>query len=93
MKPWLILAGALGVIALASLPRRENRAQSGRMRTLTKAKKPARKPRAKVLPYGIKPIPLPKKCSTVGDLRDMGDEFGKGADWAVIESAYKSRNL
>jgi hypothetical protein len=45
------------------------------------------------LPYGIKPLPLPKKCSTVGDLRALGEDFGKGADWDLIKRAYEARNV
>ena len=75
------------------LSTKQTRTHSDLMSTLTKTRKPARKSGSTMLPYGIKPITLPKKLSTVGDLRDMGDAFGKGADLAVIEGAFKARNL
>jgi hypothetical protein len=55
-------------------------------------KKRLRRPAAKAnsLPYGIKPRPLPKGHSVVGDLH--GRDFAPGADLALVEAAYASRN-
>lgn len=59
-------------------------------------KKPARsaaRRRVKASPsYGIAPRPLPKNCATVGDSRAKG-AFAIGADLAVVETAFASRNL
>lgn len=71
------------------------------MATITKSKKPARKPvrparaakPAKLLPYGITPRALPAGVAVAGDFRAAGAEFGKGVDLSLVESAYKSRSL
>lgn len=71
------------------------------MTTITKSKKPARKPvrparaakPAKLLPYGITPRALPAGVAVAGDFRAAAVEFGKGVDLSLVESAYKSRSL
>ena len=73
------------------------------MSTLTKAKKPGRKPSTRRTPKKsalekeilslVGTCKLPPAKGTAADLlRDVeSGEWGKGVDWARVELAYKSR--
>lgn len=100
MKPayWFALAVAAVVcVVLAGLSWRPVEASSGDMPTV--AKKPAARRRAgsakkpaAVIP-GLSPRRSPPPpVGTVADVRKMKD-FGKGADWDLIEAAHAARDL
>lgn len=100
MKPtaWLWLLPLAGLLVLVRLPRPAPVAHSEDMSTLTKAKKsavkrPPAKPAALRRIAGLSPRRTPPAAvGTVGDILKMGADFGKGADWNVIETAHESRD-
>lgn len=69
------------------------------MKTLTKPKKPAastvsRRTATSRPIKGLSPKRTPPAAvGTVADVLKMGTNFGKGADWDVIETAHAARDL